>query len=95
MFKCPICKEEFGKRSELESHDASHLVRPIEGKILSYLLVLPDGVRPGRYEAAEAFSEAFAELRQKHPGTSFDFLPFSHTSDNSRSGLNAILAIAR
>ena len=96
MFKCPICKEEFSKRSELESHDAGHLVRPVEGKILSYILVLPDGVRSGRYEAAEAFSEAFTELRKKHPGMSFDFLPFSYASDNGKfSGLNAILAIAR
>lgn len=96
MPKCEICGEEFANPMQLESHWASHAVRPVKGSSLSYLLCLPDGITSGRYEAAEAFADAFAELKQKHPDKQFNFFPFSYKTEGQGKdpALDAILAIA-
>ncbi len=92
---CGICGEEFVSPSQLESHWAGHAVRPVKENPLSYLLVLPDGITSGRFEAAEAFADAYAELRKKHPCTRFDYFPFAYKTDSEgkESALTAILAI--
>jgi hypothetical protein len=76
--KCPWCTEEFETHSALESHEAGHRVKKVVDDPLTFLLVLPDGCTPGRWEAAEAFAEAVAELRQACPDVEFQFVPFSH-----------------
>jgi len=97
MHKCDICGDTFNRRTELDSHDAGHTVRPVSASPLSYLLCLPDGVTPGRYKAAEAFAGAFAELATAHPGQKFNFFPFSYAvgGHGGDTALDAILAIAQ
>lgn len=97
MNKCEICKDEFVTQSELASHWAGHAVRPVKEDPLSYLLVLPDGVAEGRFEAAEAFADAYAELRERHPDRRFDYFPFAYKIDHgiNESALTAILAVVR
>lgn len=87
--KCPWCPAEFETHSALESHEAGHKVKKVADTPLTYLLVLPDGCTPGRWEAAVAFAEAVGELRQKHDRP-FQFVPFSYDKDG---GLDAILAV--
>ena len=95
MFKCGICEQTFISAEERDSHDASHAVRPVREKPLSYLLVLPDGVTVGRFQAAVAFANAFEELRQMHPARDFTFFPFSYkTVEGEDPALDSILAIA-
>ena len=96
--KCEICGEEVaGGVLEMDSHWAGHAVRPVKKNPLSYLLVLPDGVTEGRYQAAEVFVDAYAELKQKHPDVQFNFFPFSFKGlDGGKdSALVSILAIAK
>ena len=95
--KCEICGEEVADVSAMESHWAGHAVRPVKKDPLSYLLVLPDGITKGRYEAAEAFVDAYAELKQKHPYVQFNFFPFSFKGlDGGKDpALESILAIAK
>lgn len=88
--RCSFCPEEFATHQELESHEAGHKVKRVSDAPLTYLLVLPDGCTPGRWEAAEAFSEAVAELYDQHPGIPFQFVPFSMSQDG---GADALLAI--
>jgi len=61
-----------------------------------YLISLPDGCTPGRWEAAIYFAEAMAELRENFPGRSFSFVAFgfSHEPSENFHGVNAWLAIA-
>lgn len=87
--KCSFCPAEFGMHSELESHEAGHKVKKVSDVPLTYLLDLPDGCTPGRWEAAVAFAEVVAELRKSH-SRPFQFVPFSYSTDG---GLEAILAI--
>lgn len=96
--KCKICGEEVvGGVLEMENHWSGHAVRPVKNDPLSYLLVLPDGITEGCYEAAEAFVDAYAELKQSHPDVQFNFFPFSFKSlDNGKNpALASILAIAK
>lgn len=95
--KCDICGEEVANVPAMESHWAGHAVRPMKENPLSYLLVLPDGITEGRYEAAEAFVDAYAELKQKHPEVQFNFFPFSFKGlhDEGNLALVSILAIAK
>ncbi len=58
-----------------------------------YLIVLPDGVTPGRREAAEKFAEAVANLRARAPGCSFSFTPFDYESSKESSGVTSWLAV--
>lgn len=87
--KCPWCPAELETHSALESHEAGHKVRKVSEVPLTYLLVLPDGCTPGRWEAAEAFAAAVAELRQQH-NRPFQLIPFSY---DKGGGLSAILAV--
>lgn len=100
--KCAWCPAEFSTNSQLESHEAGHKVKKVSDNPPTYLLVLPDGCTPGRWEAAEAFAEAVAELRQACPEADFQFVPFSYVSATMRGmlpgaasnvTLDAILAI--
>lgn len=95
MHVCEICKAEFPTVMELENHWSGHSVRPVKERPLSCLLCLPDGVTSGRYSAAEAFVDAFAELQRSHPDRQFYLLPFSYTTAEEGRGpaLSAILAI--
>jgi hypothetical protein len=95
MEKCEICGAEFATAMQLESHWAGHAVRPVKTSPLSYLLCLPDGITPGRYEAAEAFADAYVELSQMHLDRRFNFFPFSYKTDDGgkNPALNAVLAI--
>ena len=66
---------------------------------LTLALTIPDGCGPGRWEAAVAFAEVFAEVKSRYPHRTFQYIPFSYESilwGGSRSGhaLNVILAIA-
>lgn len=91
--KCAECGAEFSTLLEFENHNNNaHRVLTVSKNPLIMLLNLPDGCSPGRWEAAEAFAEAIAELRQKHLGQHFQFLPFSLEANGG--GLNAILAVA-
>jgi hypothetical protein len=95
MAKCDDCGKEFPDLDALDSHVAGHAVRKVRECPLSYLLVLPDGVTTGRWEAADAFVDAYSELREKHPQTKFNYLPFSYKTygDGKDPALDAILAI--
>lgn len=97
MVKCSICGAKFAGSMQLESHWAEHAVRPVKEDPLSYLLCLPDGITAGRYEAVEAFVEAYGELKQKHPDVQFSFFPFAYKTDSevNESALTTILAIAK
>ena len=97
MNECGICGKECAGLSELADHYASHAVRPVKENPLSYLLVLPDGVTEGRHEAAEAFADAYLELRCLHPDKRFDYFPFAYKIDHGikESALTAILAVVR
>lgn len=86
--KCSWCPAEFTTHGELESHEAGHKVKKVSDVPLTFLLVLPDGYTPGRWEAAKAFAEAVEELRQQHDR--FQFIPFSY---DKNGGLDAILAV--
>lgn len=57
-----------------------------------YLITLPDGCTPGRWEAAKEFVLAFSELRQKEPRCSFQLTSFSH---DSNGGVTAWLAVGK
>ena len=63
---------------------------------LTLMLKLPDGCTPGRWEAAEAFAEIIAEMHSRHPGKTFQLLPFSYAtpSGGTNPALDAMLAIA-
>lgn len=96
---CMICGKEFSNDSALNSHWTEHAVRPVKKDPLSYLLILPNGIVSGSYEAAQAFADAYAELTLMHPDVQFNFFPFSFNGF-SRYGeehrdLNSILAIAK
>lgn len=84
--KCSWCPAEFSTNSQLESHEAGHKVKKVADNPLTFLLVLPDGCTPGRWEAAVAFAEAVAELRQTYPNVDFQFVPFSDVS-TTKSGM--------
>ena len=58
-----------------------------------YLIVLPDGVTPGRREAAEKFAEAVAKLHVIAPGCSFSFTPFDYESSKEYRGVTSWLAV--
>ncbi len=84
--RCGECNARFDTNLELEQH--FHIVNTVRrGSV--YLLLLPDGCTPGRWEAAKAFAEALVELRQKCPNKQFQFVPFDH----SEGAVNSILAI--
>lgn len=98
MPTCDICGIECATAHELDSHWAGHAVRPVSSNNpLSYILCLPDGVCPGRYEAAEAFARAAAELKGLHPDVEFNFFPFAYVTDPKGRDpvLTTILAIAK
>lgn len=63
---------------------------------LTLLLKLPDGCTPGRFEAAEAFTEIISEMQRRHPGNTFQLLPFSFctANDGINPALDAVLAIS-
>ena len=88
--KCPWCPAEFETHSALESHEAGHKVKKVADTPLTYLLVLPDGCTPGRWEAAEAFADAAQELSGVQPNVPFQLVPFSFSQDG---GVNALLAL--
>ena len=96
MLKCDTCdREGFANWQQLINHEAAHSIRRVRKNPLSYLLVLPNGVTPGRYEAAGAFVDSYVELKEKHPDIPFHFFPFSYeTEHRGKPALNAILAIA-
>jgi len=86
-FYCAECGAQFDTNLELEQH--FHAVNTItKGSI--YLLLLPDGCTPGRWEAARAFAKAIAELREKCPNKQFQYIPFDH----SDGAVNSLLAVA-
>ena len=85
--RCVECGARFNTNLELEQH--FHAVNTItKGSI--YLLLLPDGCTPGRWEAARAFAKAIAELREKCPNKQFQYIPFDH----SDGAVNSLLAVA-
>jgi len=56
-------------------------VRPLEsdnGWTACYLVSLPDGCTPGRFEAAREFAQAFDAIHRLHPVASFNYVPFDH-----------------
>ena len=63
---------------------------------LTLMLKLPDGCTPGRWEAAEAFAEVIAEMRNRHPDKTFQLLPFNYDTqkDGANPAISAMLAIA-
>lgn len=91
--KCRECDAKFTENRELTNHEDTHHVLTVAREPFVMLLNLPDGCTPGRWEAADAFVQAIAELQQKHPRRNFQFLPFSFNA--SSGGLDAILAIAQ
>ncbi len=91
--KCNECGKEL--RSNKEANDHFHAVTTVSKEDRVYLINLPDGCAPGRWEAAEAFAEAVAELRTKCPSKSFTFTPFDHEkSTGGHGGIDSWLAIA-
>lgn len=64
---------------------------------LTLMLKLPDGCTPGRWGAAEAFSEIIAEMRKRYPDKTFQLLPFSYVtlSDGTNPSLSAVMAVAQ
>ncbi len=97
MIKCDICDAMFAGPRQLGDHWATHAVRPVKKEPLSYILCLPDGITAGRYEAVEAFVDAYAELKQKHPDVQFNFFPFAYKTDEKgrEPVLETILAVAK
>ncbi|MEK9184308.1 MAG: hypothetical protein AAB892_01095 [Patescibacteria group bacterium] len=94
MHRCDICREEFEKRSDLTDHWDNHLVKPVSDEPLVRILTLPDGITPGRFEAAEKFAEAIKELRAVYPGVQFQFIPFNYSPSRDGPALESILAVA-
>lgn len=58
----------------------------------AYLLALPGNVGPGKWQAAEYFAEAIVALKERHPTSTFDFIPIAYSSSG---GLEALLAIKK
>ncbi|MBI2637352.1 MAG: hypothetical protein HYW88_00490 [Candidatus Sungbacteria bacterium] len=84
--RCVECGAKFDTNLELGQH--FHAVLTVSPRS-AYLILLPDGCTPGRFEAAQAFAEAIVELKQKCPRKEFQLIPFGH----SKGALNSILAV--
>jgi hypothetical protein len=94
--KCSICNAEVeGGVMQMQSHWGEHKVRPVSAESENYVLCLPDGCSEGRFEAAGAFADAYAELKVLHPDAKFHLLPFLYKNVGSEgeSALTTILAI--
>ncbi len=63
---------------------------------VAVLVTLPDGCKPGNFEAAKAFAEAVVALRALYPSDNFQLLPLAQETlaDGTKLALSAILAIA-
>jgi hypothetical protein len=70
---CKECKKKLTTNKEQDEH--FHAVQTVAEKV--YLIDLPDGCEPGRWEAAEAFAKGVAELRNRYPYHTFAYTPFS------------------
>lgn len=88
--RCDVCGEEFEKFTEFQNHIETHQLMHVSDDPLSYLLDL-GGRCSGGYEAAEAFTEAIRQLREKHPDVKFTLLPFSYNGENP--ALSEILTV--
>jgi hypothetical protein len=61
---------------------------------LTLLITLPDGCRPGRFEAAQSFAQSVGRLRELYgKNMNFQLLPFEYVDDEEGTALVAILAI--
>ena len=87
---CDECNEIFENPDQANQHWHTILTLSTGG----YLILLPTKCPIGSIEAVESFAKSAADLRQKHPGTSFSFLPFSFSQDQSQQSLTSILAVA-
>lgn len=86
---CVECDAKFNTEEELKKH--FHAVNTVGSGV--YLLVIPENVNPGTWEAAQAFERAIAGLKTKCPGKNFQFINFLFSSSQSGSGLSAIMAV--
>lgn len=86
--KCDECGEKFASNKEAEQH--FHATQTLSrGNPLMFLIALPDGCTPGRWEAAKEFTTAIQTLREKYPSRKFQYVPFDH----SEGAVTALLAI--
>lgn len=92
MHRCTECGKEFETNKEFDIH--FHLVQTVSAEAGVYLITLPDGCTPGRWEAAREFAEAVLELKVKVPNRTFSFTPFSFENVEPESGVNSWLAVA-
>ncbi len=92
MHICTECGQEFANNKEFDGH--FHAVQTVSKEAGIYLVTLPDGCTPGRFEAAEAFAKAVLELKAKVPNRMFTFTPFDHEESSRFGGVNAWLAIS-
>ena len=77
MWKCEECGQEFPDLKAGAAHFDAHHVKTVTMDPLVLVIDLPDGCRPGRWEAARSFAESVAELRTRFPGKRFQIVPFS------------------
>ena len=93
------------KPEEAEKH--FHALNLINEDPLTYVVLLPPGLKYGSADAAEAFSRTLAELKKKHSDKNFHLMPygFYQTSEQKQSSdgktytyvynhLESILAVA-
>lgn len=84
---------EGGSQCPQESLGQSELVRVVSEKDGVYMIVLPEGVTPGRWEAAEEFAKAVAILHAKAPGCAFVFTSFDYESTAEFHAVKSWLAV--
>lgn len=62
------------KPEEAEKH--FHALNLINEDPLTYVVLLPGGLKFGGTDAAEAFARTLGELKKKHPDRAFHLMPY-------------------
>lgn len=92
---CVECDATFSSEDEKNKH--SHVINTLDSG--DFLLLIPNSVQTGTWEAAQAMTKAINELKDKHPDKKFQFVPFAYSgssvgnSGTFNQGTYALLAI--